>query len=123
MAVGAAERVGLLLARGQQVLLAGDLDAAVADFSEAAGLARQLLLATMATRLDADGDNPLARDVADWGTKMFLLIDPDHDVPEDIAALGEATAVFGQPSSPSPSRANCRVRRHRRLLYDHQRPQ
>ena len=45
------------------------------------------LLATMAGRMGADGDKPLARDVADWGTKMFL-VDPDHDVPEDIATLG-----------------------------------
>ncbi len=58
------------------------------------------LLATIAARLDADGDQPLARDVATWGTKVFLVIDPEHHVPEDVVTLGEAIAVFDRLLSP-----------------------
>ena len=54
------------------------------------------LLATVAARLDADGDQPLARDMAVWGTKVFLVIDPSYDVPEDVVTLGEATAIFAR---------------------------
>jgi hypothetical protein len=50
----------------------------------------------VAARLDADGDQPLARDMAVWGTKVFLVIDPSHDVPEDVVTLGEATAIFAR---------------------------
>jgi hypothetical protein len=68
------------------------------------------LLATVAARLDADGDQLLAQDVAAWGTKAFLIIDPYHDVPEDVVTLGEATAVFARLNPPRPaSRHNPRA--------------
>ena len=31
-----------------------------------------------------------------WGTKVFLVIDPSYDVPEDVVTLGEATAIFAR---------------------------
>jgi tetratricopeptide (TPR) repeat protein len=114
---GAAEAASLLLGRGVAAGLRLGLEA---HFLMAYALEQSLrhhgagppaeadrmlvrwcrLLATIAARLEADGDVPLARDVAHWGTKMFLLIDPDHDAPEDNATLAEATAVFARLGSP-----------------------
>ena len=114
---GAAKAAALLLARSVAVgvrlgleahfLMAYALEQSLED--EGAGPPREMdqvfvqwcwLLATIAAWLDADGDQPLARDVAIWGSKVFLVIDPDHDVPEDVVTLGEAIAVFDRLLSP-----------------------
>ena len=110
---GAARAASLLLARGVAAgvrlgLEAHFLMAYVLEQSfegDGAGLPPEMdqvlvqwcwLLATVAARLDADGDQPLARDMAVWGTKVFLVIDPSYDVPEDVVTLGEATAIFAR---------------------------
>jgi hypothetical protein len=112
---GAARAAALLLARGVAAgvrlgLEAHFLMAYVLEQSfegDGAGPPRELdevlvpwcwLLATVAARLDADGDEALARDVADWGTKVFLLVDPSRDVPEDAVMLGAAVAVLDRLS-------------------------
>jgi hypothetical protein len=116
MAAGSAARAAsVLLARGVAAgvrlgLEAHFLMAYVLEQSfegDGAGPPRELdevlvpwcwLLATVAARLDADGDEALARDVAGWGTKVFLLIDPSRDAPEEAVMLGEAVAVLGRLS-------------------------
>jgi hypothetical protein len=52
------------------------------------------LLGELAGRAEATGDAALARDLADWGTRAFLVLDPDIETAERIAVLGPATAVF-----------------------------
>jgi hypothetical protein len=62
--------------------------------TERSGLTWCRLLAGLATRAEAGGDGALARDLAGWGVRAFLLLDPSDDSPARVAALAGPTAVF-----------------------------
>jgi hypothetical protein len=116
MSAGAASRLlarrvaeGLRLGMEAHFLLAYFLEQSSACARRGAPLPEEMdticvrwcrVLANMADRLDADGDKPLAQDVLDWGAKVFFLIDPDGIAPEEVIALGEATAVFERLTPP-----------------------
>jgi hypothetical protein len=94
MAAGAQERVGLLLARGHQALLARDLDVAVADLSEAAGLARQLVA-------EHPGDSSW---LSDLGAVLYSLggaLNSQGNLAESVRVLAEAEAAYRKAAPPA----------------------
>jgi hypothetical protein len=62
--------------------------------TEASVLTWCRLLADLATRAEAGGDDALARDLAGWGVLAFLLLDPFDDSPARVAALAGPTSTF-----------------------------
>jgi hypothetical protein len=58
------------------------------------------LLAAMAAWLEADGDEPVARDAARWGALVAKAIGPGWGDPAERAALDQAVAVVARIAGP-----------------------
>jgi hypothetical protein len=65
-----------------------------ADLPEGSYVTWCRLLAELATRAESAGDVALAQDLASWGVKAFLFLDPRHDSAPRVAALTEPLRVF-----------------------------
>ncbi len=54
------------------------------------------LLGALADHMNAAGNRPLARDLAAWGTKAFMGLNPWVQTPQRVAALDPAVATFAR---------------------------
>lgn len=99
-------RAGQLLERGQQAVLAGELDTAVSDLHEAGGLARQLLA-------DAPGDERLLRGLGSVLYSLGAALTGRGDSAESAAVLAEAEDAYRKVAAPDAALllADVRLRR------------